>query len=143
MLVNNSYKDPELSKKINREVGKPFTLLERLKYGGIGSPKLYINSSSQEIHHLLIADNTINTCNIELRPKGILIGFQVRLQTYLLVIPFYKLNIYKGKSDEYAIYKDHYFVKFKATKKDVSIHNFIKKILSRKADAIPNSPYSP
>ncbi|WP_271782910.1 hypothetical protein [Aquimarina algiphila] len=139
MLVNNSYKNPELTKKINHEVGAPFTLKQRIKLGGIGSPKLHITESSIQIHNLLILDNTLNTCNIELRPKGILIGFHVRLETYLLVIPFYKLNIYKGKAEEYSIYRDHYFIKFRALKNDVAIHKFVKKILSYKIDNSPSN----
>jgi len=136
MLVNNSYKNPELIKKINSEVGSPFTLIERIKLRGIGSPKLHITTCSKEINEILVRDNHIKTCNIELRPKGILIGFNVRLETYLLVIPFYKLSIYKGKAEEYSIYKDHYFVKFRATKKDKTTHSFIKKIISYKADKV-------
>ncbi|MBQ4821417.1 hypothetical protein [Aquimarina sp. MMG016] len=139
MLVNNSYKDPELTQKIDGEVGKPFTLMERIKLGGIGSPKLRITSSSIEIHNLLIIDNSTKTCNIELRPKGILVGFQVRLETYLLIIPFYKLNLYKGKAEEYSIYKDHYFIKFSAKKNDISIHKFVKKLLNYKTDHLPTN----
>ncbi len=137
MLVNNSYKSPELIQKINQEVGSPFRLIERIKLGGIGSPKLFITDCSIQINNLLILSTTINSCNIELRPKGILIGFHVRLETYLLVIPFYKLHIYKGKSDEYSIYKDHYFIKFRAKKNDTAIHKFIKKVLHYKIDNQP------
>ncbi|MEW7292357.1 hypothetical protein [Aquimarina sp. 2304DJ70-9] len=139
MLVNNSYKDPELIRRINNEVGPPFTLLERIKLGGIGSPKLHITTSSIEIHNLLILDSSIKTCNIELRPQGILVGFGVRLETYLLIIPFYKLNLYKGKAEEYSIHKDHYFIKFRASKSDKAIHAFIKKVLAYKADNQPTN----
>ncbi|GAA4278129.1 hypothetical protein [Aquimarina mytili] len=134
MLVNNSYKDPELTRKINDKVGPPFSLIERLKLNGIGSPKLHITGSSIQIHNLLILDNSIKTCNIELRPKGILVGFGVRLETYLLVIPYYKLNLYKGKAEEYSIYIDHYFIKFRVSKKDKAINAFVKKILNYKTD---------
>lgn len=137
MLVRNTYKDPELKQKIAEEVGNPFTMLERFKLGGIGSPKLTITESSSEINNLLMLDNSTNTCNIELRPKGILVGFGVRLETYLLVIPFYKLNMYKGKATEYSIYRDNYFIKFRAKNADVAIHAYVKKILNYKAD---NSP---
>ncbi|MBW1296932.1 hypothetical protein [Aquimarina litoralis] len=139
MLVNNTYRDPELKKTLREQVGKPFTLLERIKLGGIGSPKLHITEASLEINNLLLLDNRINSCNIELRPKGILLGFGVRLETYLLVIPFYKLVIYKGKAEEYSIYKDHYFIKFKASKTDTAIHKFVQKIISYKADHGPQS----
>ncbi len=137
MLINNSYKNPELIQKINNEVGPPFTLIERIKLGGIGSPKLHITASSIEIHNLLIFDNKIKTCTVELRPKGILVGFGVGLATYVLVIPFYKLNLYKGKAEEYSIYKDQYFIKFKANKTDTAIHKYIKKLLDYKVDHKP------
>ncbi len=139
MLVNNTYRDPELKEKLIEQVGKPFTLIERIKLGGIGSPKLHIVGSSVEINNLLMLDNRIHTCNIELRPKGILIGFGVRLETYLLVIPFYKLTIYKGKAEEYCIYKDNYHIKIKVKNTDTAIHQYIKKVLNYKADNSPTN----
>ncbi|MFD2565071.1 hypothetical protein [Aquimarina rubra] len=139
MLVNNTYRDPELKKILAEQVGKPFTIMERIKLGGVGSPKLRIAASSIEINNLLMMDTSLKTCNIELRPKGILVGFGVRLQTYLLVIPFYKLTIYKGKAEEYSIYRDNYFIKFSAKKTDIAIHTFIKKILNYKADNGPTN----
>ena len=139
MLVNNSYHDPELKKKINDHLGKPFTLKERFKMGGIGSPKMKITDSSIQIRNLLILDNSTKTCNIELRPNGILLGFQVRLQTYLLVIPFYKLIIYKGSAEEYSIHVDQHYVKILARKHDTGIHKYFKKLLSYKADNQPDT----
>lgn len=136
MLVNISYNEPEVTRKVNTEVGKPFTIKERLKFGGIGSPKLHINSCSIDIHNLLVLDNNANTCNIEIRPKGIIVRFRSLLETYALVIPFYKLSLYKGDAQEYSVYKDHYFVKVKADKK---VHAFMKKILHYKAEMAPTN----
>ena len=105
--------------------------------GGIGSPRLSITSTSMEIRNLLILDNNLNTCNIEIRPKGIILRFRSLLETYALVIPFYKLTIYKGDLATYSVYRDHYFVKVvvdtKAAKK------FFKKILDYKADNAPTT----
>ena len=75
MLLNVSYDDPKIKEKIDVAVGKPFSLKERLVKGGIGSPKLVINQSSIDIHNLLVLDNNLNTCNLELRPKGIIVRF--------------------------------------------------------------------
>ena len=77
MLLNVSYNNPEVKRKIDTEVGPPFTIRERLKMKGIGSSKLSITSTSVEIHNLLILDSYINTCNIEMRPEGIIIGIDV------------------------------------------------------------------
>lgn len=135
MLLRDSHNDKEILKKINDLVGKPFTLSQRIKLRGVGSPKLYINSSSIDIRNLLIVDNSLNSCNIEMRPNGIIVRFRSRLETYALAIPYYKLNIYKGKSEEYSIYKDHYFVKVKAN--TTPIHKFIKKIMDYKIEQSP------
>ena len=130
MLLNISYNDPSQRRSIDQEVGKTFSLQKRWSLGGIGSKKLIINSASIYIHNLLILDQNINTCNIELRPKGIILRFRSLLETYGLVIPYYKLKIYKGKSQEYSVYLDQYFVKIRADSS--GIHKFFKKINNQK-----------
>ena len=105
--------------------------------GGIGSPKLSITAASTEIRNLLILDNNLNTCNIELRPKGIILRFRSLLETYALVIPYYKLTIYKGDLAIYSVYRDHYFVKVRSDTK--AIQKFFKKLLDYKADNSPTT----
>lgn len=137
MLLNVSYTDKKITKKIDDELGKPFTLKERLKLGGIGSPKLHITEASVEIQNLLILDNNLNTCNIEMRPKGIIVRFRSLLETYGLIIPYYKLTLYKGDFAMYSIYRDNYFIKVKSDTK--AIQKYFKKLLDYKADNAPTS----
>ncbi|GEQ85667.1 hypothetical protein ULMS_11750 [Patiriisocius marinistellae] len=137
MLLNVSYNNKQVSNKIDAEVGKPFTLKERFSMKGIGSTKLVITETSIQISNLLILDNNRNQCNIEMRPKGIIVGFRSLLESYALIIPYYKLVLYKGKAEEYSIYRDNYFIKIKARAKDKSIHKFIQKVMDAK---IENSP---
>ena len=137
MLMNISYNDPEIKRRIEKAVGKPFTLQKRWKLGGIGSPKLFMNSCSIDIHNIMIMDQNINQCNIELRPQGIIVRFRSLLETYGLVIPFHKLKIYKGKAKEYSIYMDQYFIKVLADKE--SIHQYFKKIATQKIENTPPS----
>ena len=137
MLVNVSYNNKEITNKIDRKVGKPFTLKQRWAMGGIGSPKLFIKSSSVEIRNLLILDNNLDSCNIELRPKGIILRFRSLLETYALIIPFYKLSVYKGDLAVYSVYRDHHFVKVMADTK--AIQKFFRKILDFKADNSPTT----
>jgi hypothetical protein len=137
MLVNVSYNNKVLTKKIDNEVGKPFTLKERWAMNGIGSPKLYITDMSVQIGNLLILDNNLNTCNVEMRPKGIIVRFRSLLETYALVIPYYKLSIYKGDFAIYSIYRDDYFIKVKSDTK--AIQKFFRKILEYKSDNRPTS----
>lgn len=135
MLLNISYNRPKIKEKINKEVGKTFTLLQRMKLNGTGSPRLHITNTSIDIHNLMVLDSNANTCNVEMRPNGIIVMFRSLLETYALVIPYYKLHLYKGKAEEYSIYRDHYFIKVKAN--TPSIHKFFKKILDYKADNAP------
>ena len=132
MLLNISYKDRDITDLVNNTVGKSFNLRERFRMRGIGSPRLLITSCSIDIHNLLVLDQNLNTCNIELRPKGIIVRFRSLLETFALVIPYYKLSLYKGKSEEYSIYNDHYFIKVDAKKSEV--HQFMTKILAQKHD---------
>ena len=126
MLRNVSYNNSIIKSEINDLLGKPFTIFERIKLGGVGSPKYFILKTDIKITNLLNLDNNTNKCNIELRPKGIIISFISLLETYGLVIPYYKLKLFKGQSNVYSIYIDEYFIKILANKKNE--HEFIKKL---------------
>ena len=137
MLLNVSYNNKEITKKLDEAVGRPFTLRERMALDGIGSPKLYIVDSSIEIQNLLILDNNINTCTIELRPKGIIIRFRSLLETFGLVVPYYKFTLYKTDFGLYTIYRDQYFVKIKSDTK--AVQKFFTKLLGHRADNAPTN----
>ena len=126
MLKNVSYNNSKIKSEINDVLGNPFTIFERIKLRGVGSPKYIISQTDSIITNLLNLDNNTNQCNIELRPKGIIVSFRSLLETYALIIPFYKLKLFKGQSNVYSIYIDKYFIKILA--KNKSQHDFIKKI---------------
>ena len=117
MLCNVSYNDPKLEKTIVELVGKPFGLKERLTMSGIGSPKMIISQASVEIQNLLELDHNQNSCNVELRPMGIIVRFRSLLETYALVIPFYKLNIFKGKATHYSLFGDAHKIEVESNEK--------------------------
>ena len=135
MLLNVSYNDRKIKEQIDSEVGPPFSLRDRWKLGGIGSSKLAITHASIDIHNLLVLDNNSNNCSVELRPKGIIVRFRSLLETYGLVIPYYKLKVYKGQAQEYSMYKDHFCIKVAATEK--STHLYFKKLIAQKTAALP------
>ena len=136
MLVNVSQDFTDKRKYIDQEVGKPLTLEERKKVGGSTLTNLHIIGSSIEIYNLLTVNEQDNTCSIELRSKGIVINFRSNLDTYSLVIPFYKLKIYKGGTQEYSFYKDHYFIKIWPGSNPKAAE-FLKQIIRRKSDNAP------
>lgn len=137
MLVNVSYNDKEVTRKVDQTVGKPFPLKERWAMGGIGSPKLFITDTSVEIGNLLLLDNNLDCCNVELRPKGIIVRFRSLLETFALVIPYYKLSLYKGSAEGYTFYIDHHFISVRADSD--AIRKFFRKLLGYKADNTPTS----
>ncbi|MCH9660854.1 MAG: hypothetical protein K0U54_08070 [Bacteroidetes bacterium] len=139
MLRNVSYNNPETIREINTLVGKPYSFFQRLKKGGIGSPKMVVVGSSPEINALLTVDNRTHFTNIEMRPNGILIGFRSRLESYAFVIPFYKLVIYKAEREVYSIYSDTGFVKISPCTYDRPIHSFMKKLILAKNQQVSNS----
>ncbi|WP_396150432.1 hypothetical protein [Flavobacterium sp.] len=136
MLVNTSYNEKKINEAINDLVGKPFGLMDNIKLNGIGSPRLDITKTSEEIATLLSYDNNRNFCNIELRPKGIIIRFRSLLETFSLVIPFYKLVIFKP-ANSYTFHMDHHYISIDAPPKNKSVNSFIEKLNNFKTD---NSP---
>ena len=132
MLRNVSYKNSKQELEIDNYVGKPFTLMERLKQKGIGSGKLIIKKANKDIESLLCLDHNINHCNIERRTKGIIIYFRVLLETYALVIPYYKLVVFKVDKQEYTFHIDHRFLKIEVLSR--KNHDFIQNILDQKAN---------
>ena len=133
MIINVSYSNKQTTRTIEEHLGKPFTLKERFQKGGVGSPRLVVAEASVQINNLLQLDNNRNYCNIELRPDGILVGFRALLESYALLIPYYKLVIYKSGAKRYSIYKDDYFVRVEPQGNDKSVHKFMAKLMAQKS----------
>lgn len=136
MLANTSYNDKKINQTINEIVGKPFSLIENIKRNGIGSPRLDILKTSEEIATLLSYDNNRNFCNIELRPRGIIIRFRSLLETFSLVIPYYKLVLFKP-ANSFTFHIDHHFIAVDAPTKNKGILQFMEKLNRMKTE---NSP---
>lgn len=132
MIYNVSYNDKRIRREIDATVGQPFSWVERIKMKGNGSPRLLIIRASLEITDLLKLDNNLNYGNIEIRSKGIIIGFRSLLESYAFPIPFYKLTVFKGDAYTYTFYNDTEFVQIKIASPEGSIQKFVKKLLTLK-----------
>ena len=137
MLKNVSYHDDNIKNEINNLIGKPYSFFDKIKRGGIGSSKLLITKADKEIENLLVLDHNDNYCNIELRTNGIIIYFRSLLETYGLIIPYFKLVVFKVTKDEYTFNIDSKFLKIKV--KSVNDHSFIRKITENKAKKTKNN----
>ena len=94
MIFNITYSDKSVEKELNDLIGKPFGLMERIKMRGIGTSKMQIVFSSEGIAKLLQDNLATHYCYLEMRPKGLIVGFQSHLKTYVWAIPYYHLSIY-------------------------------------------------
>jgi len=130
MLLNLSNNSPENQERIEQAIGKSFDLKTRQEIGGVDSGLLVINEANVEIINLLVLNEGLNTCNVEIREDGVLIRFQANMEPYALVIPFYKLKLNKGQAQQYTFFIDHYFLKLKADRKE--IHEFMRRVRKQK-----------
>lgn len=127
MLLRVSYSDSEITRKINATVGKPFSLSQRIKMWGNGSPKLIVHDASDAISELLNRDNNRNICNIELRPSGIIVGFRSNLESYALIIPYRNL-VFSTTTHTYVVASKNDFMEISRKANAYSIHLFMKKL---------------
>ncbi len=134
MLCNVSYNNKEMKEAVDELVGKAFSFRERLKLGGTGSPKLKIKEASSELAALLNLDNSINYCNIELRPRGLIISFRSILETYAWVVPYYRLSTFKSE-DTWSFYCDKEYVKLKNSLGFNSVNEFFIKMQKLKSES--------
>lgn len=132
MLYNLTYNDSKITAEVNSLVGKPFGLIDNIKLNGIGSPRLDIEKSSAQIQEFLSFDHNRNFCNVELRPKGIIIRFRSLLETYGLVIPYYKLVIFKP-GNSVTFHMDHHFISVSVPSNNKGILLFIEKLNQQKS----------
>ena len=127
MLKNLTYNDPTVKRAIDKSVGKAFTFFQGLKMGGTGSQKFIIETASEEIMTLLEKDNATNYSNIELRPKGIIIGFKSHQKTYGLILPFQEMMV-RNANDYLTIESSDFFIKMKTLNSSPVDPKFLKRI---------------
>lgn len=110
MICDYSQRLPEDTFNIKQLVGKPFSLVEKIKMGGNGSPRFQIEKASLKIDEKLSKFEQIQNGSVELRPNGIIIHFKNNLVHYVWAIPYYKLTLYS--TDYESFHADGEFISF-------------------------------
>ncbi len=131
MIFPYSYHSKETVEEINRLVGKPFGWMQRFKLNGIGSQRLLVLQADTEVKKLLDEQNTPPFTNIELRPKGIIFWFRVKLDNYVLVLPFGKIQIH-ATTEELNIVSDPWNLRLIAANRSKLDQKFIQKLMGIK-----------
>ena len=130
MLFNTSYKNTEYITESTNLVGQAFSLLEKIKIGGIGSSRLVIEELSPKLQPKNLQTIDINYANIELRPKGVIIHFTNKLDRYSWIIPYFRLVTYSNNT--FSIHANGNFIKFKKNKNYENNKKFIAKMIDLK-----------
>ena len=130
-LYNISYNDKETDKLINDEMGKPYSLIKKIKLKGIGSRRMIIEHFSDNMKHLTLKVSGIQYANIELRPKGLIIHINQGIYTYAWTVPFFRLSIYNG--DYFTVHGNGNFIQFNKEKSWKENRTFLQKIMHLKS----------
>ncbi len=81
-----------VNKRYTHELGGEFSLLEKMKQLGIGSPKMIYNSGLEVFDTVKKVNQDINYVNIELFRKGIIIRFKKRNKFLAALIPLHEIQ---------------------------------------------------
>ena len=132
MLYNVTYTNKIQEKEINELVGKQFSFYESIKMNGTGSGRLIIKEASDEILELINKSVDTAYSNIELRPKGVIVGIKSIHETFYWVIPYYLLTMYKNDG-HISVYDNKLKMNLSYYKDGKPIMKFLSKVMEGKA----------
>ena len=130
MIFNSTYTDKEKELEVEKLIGKKYGLISSIRLNGVGSKRLIVQETSQNLKKIIIQKSDLIYSNIEIRPGGVIVYIAEGLNRYSWVIPYYKLVIYK--SPNYSIHSEGDFIRFS---NDLNIKEnlkFFKKLLKYK-----------
>ena len=127
MVFDTTYKNEDYNQQSQLLVGKPFSFIERIKQGGIGSSRLIIASKSPKLDLGKLKFGETDCGNIELRPKGIIVHYTIKLERFSWIIPYYRLVIYN--SQFFSIHANGNFIQFSKNKNYIANKKFIDKMI--------------
>jgi len=139
MVFDTTYRNKDYDQQSTSLVGKPFSFIEKIRQGGIGSGRLIINSKSPKLDLGKLKFEEIDYGNIELRPKGIVVHYTRGLERFSWVIPYYRLVIYN--SQFFSIHANGNFIQFLKNKNYRDNKKFIDKMNCTKNDHLNLSYY--
>ncbi len=130
MVFNTTYNNEDFTIHSKDLLGKPFSILEKMKRKGVGSSRLMIVELSEKLKPNQKQFSELDYGNIELRPNGILVHFTNRLERYSWCVPYYKLVVYN--TSVFSIHAEGSFIKFKKNKNYIENKKFINKMITCK-----------
>ncbi len=133
VIFDITYNNRKIKRQIEDLVGRPYSFIERIKLRGIGTSKMQIIEAAPEIDKLLKVSSSTAYCYLEIRTKGLIVGFQSQLKILALPIPFQQLSIYYN-SGLLSVYGNQLFLKMRPPFNGVVDKRFLKKVLLLKSN---------
>ena len=130
MILNTTHRNPEHKQIIADIVGSPYSLVQKLKLGGIGSKRMIVDDVSPNMQSMMNTVSDVNYANIEIRPNGILVMINKGLKNFTWIIPYYQLVLYKTNGS--SIHAQGRFVHFRNSKTFRENKKFFDKLLDEK-----------
>lgn len=127
MIFKTTYTDKNITYEIDKLVGKPYSILQRLTMGGVGSKRMKIIEFSLGMEAYRMRNDDYQFGLIELRPDGILVLINRQHHDFTWAIPYYKLYLYF--SNDLTVHAEGNFIKFEDGYKDN--RPFIQEIMQR------------
>ena len=131
MIFNSTYTNKEKELEVEKLIGKKYGLISSIRLNGVGSKRLIVQETSQNLKKIIIQKSDLIYSNIEIRSGGVIVYIAEGLNRYSWVIPYYKLVIYK--TPNYSIHSDGNFIRFS---NDLNIKEnlkFFKKLIKHKS----------
>ncbi len=113
--------------EIDSILSSSYSFIERIKLGGIDSPRFEVIDASQDLIEYLKSEHYVTCANLEIRAGGILVHIDKGQRKYGWPIPFHQLSIFQSK--DVTVHAKGSFLRFRG--KDP----FFKRLLALKADA--------
>ena len=133
MIRNLTYRNKDLKEELDDLLGKEYSIWDAIKRGSTGSPRMEIIEASKGFEKLLSHGTGRKFCNIELRPKGIILRFRYQLETMGFMVPFHQMSVFQNGS-EYSVHSGGEFLKVRPIANQGPVVKFFAKILSRRLD---------
>lgn len=141
MVYNLTYRNDSIDALIDDILGKPYSLLQKIRIGGVGSKRMLIEKASPNwsLFSKTYTDNTY--CSIELRRNGILVHVHIKLKSYAWIIPYHKLSIYK--TNTMSIHANGKFITLVNNTMLKANKNFFKTLFKLKTECQKNYLFHP
>ena len=131
MIFNSTYTDKEKELEVEKLIGKKYGLISSIRLNGVGSKRLIVQETSQNLKKIIIQKSDLIYSNIEIRSGGVIVYIAEGLNRYSWVIPYYKLVIYK--TPNYSIHSDGNFIRFSNDLNFKENLKFFKKLINHKS----------